>query len=411
MQALQEATFLCPGQLHPVPRAIHLGRLAAFDPRCRNCQHRHDTGSLPDATVARLRALWSRESPPLWDDEGAAGLLDEQLDARAAGKLAAAFATVLRRATEKPQPQVTLAGDGRSTTAPLVAAASEALRWAGCRVIELPAATTACLLRAQHELQADGALLIGNAPGAVRTASVRFFGPLGQPVSSAGEGISLEALQRQSSGNFNRPARRSGGWQRGNAEEQYLQELSGYFHALRPLRFVLDTPCAPLARYLEKLLAHVGCRALPPSQAAGRKAGSLHFYAWIDGDGERLVLRDERGQDVAQEAVLLLLGRQWLADHAGATIVVEQDTSPSAVKVLEARGARIIRGGSSRAAMHHAMRQHGASLAGGRSGRWWIGAPPAPDALHVLAVLLNILSQNDRPFSERLKQASAAADG
>jgi hypothetical protein len=46
------------------------------------------------------------------------------------------------------------------------------------------------------------------------------------------------------------------------------------------------------------------------------------------------------------------------------------------------------------------MREHHARLGGGASGRFWFGGPAvAPDALHVLALLLNVLSRSDRPLS------------
>ncbi len=57
------ATYLCPGETHPISRAVHLARLAAFYPKCRTCEHRRDSGQIAHSTTDRLELTSQRRRP------------------------------------------------------------------------------------------------------------------------------------------------------------------------------------------------------------------------------------------------------------------------------------------------------------------------------------------------------------
>ena len=38
----QQLEYFCPGERHPISRSVHLSRLSAFYPNCRDCVHRAD---------------------------------------------------------------------------------------------------------------------------------------------------------------------------------------------------------------------------------------------------------------------------------------------------------------------------------------------------------------------------------
>jgi phosphomannomutase len=373
--------------------------MAAFDARCQSCPHRHDARDLPQRVVEQLQLSWSRPATLQFDEDGASGLLGQSLDGPTSRQFAEAMAHALTRGFQQPA-TVVLAGDGRPATAELVAAASEAFRWSGCQVIETRSSTTAGLLFAQASYQAEGALLIGNADGTPRTASLRGYGPGGSPLAG-------DEIARHRSRGSARASRRCGAWRRGSAEAEYLSTLESRFHALRPLRFRWETSCAPIERYLNRLLAPVACRPISPREYAEQAGGACHFGIWIDGDGERCRVSDETGQELRPEAILTLLA-EFLSQAPGEAVIVEDTTPESTVQRLTARGFRVLSSPASRVAMHRALGRHNARLGGGSSGRFWFAAPaPLPDALHVVALLLAILSQSDRPLS----QVAAGAAG
>jgi len=430
MSANSDVEYRCPGERHPIDRAIHLGRLAVFYPDCRICPHRDDTGVLSPLQVKQLAEVGPRyQDRALHSAEGIAGVFYNQLTPRAARRFATAVGVVLREgaAPNAEAPAIMLAGDGRPLTAELVAAASEGLRTAGCQVRDVGAVTSGCLARAISHFHADAGLYVGNLPGQPHTASLRVWGRAACPWSAPGRLAAVQAIVERG---IDRPVRSYGSLQRSAFDDLYLAELQPTFHALRPLSIVVDTSSAPLIKNLEELLHHSACRILRPrepesfSQVGSRPDGKnrketpsfqehrlervcqavcserAHFGIWIDGDGEALHLVDERGKVVDPERSLVMVARNMLSALPGSAIVVASETSPQVVDELIAFGAQVSSAGSTGEAIVEAMAARGAILAGGPGGRLFLGGDPlAADALRVLSLLLPLLSQTDRPLS------------
>jgi phosphomannomutase len=401
MLPMVEPTYRCPGESYDISRAVHLGRLTASHAACLHCEHRTDLEGLPASARKLIAAPALREQSPTISDDSLGGICGEALDATRVRRFAQAYGLWLHQQTaNKTFPHVVLASDDRPITAELVAASSEGLRYSQCNVIDIGGATAAALKSAMAGCQADGAVLVGNSRSLLRTATVSCWGTEGRPIACGGGQSSLEELWQFAERGVDRPGRQFGGWQRGSAEAAYLDTLRPYFHALRPLEFRLDTSCRPLERCLDKLLANVACRAWSPSELAARTGGPLHFGLWIDGNGERLRLFDEAQREIPGEHLLRILALHLLHDNPGDRIVVEADTPPGIVKALRDAGASVTVAGPGRADMDEAMRASAVLLGGGPSGRFYFpGRFPAIDALHVLALLLTVLSQSDRPLS------------
>ncbi len=134
------------------------------------------------------------------------------------------------------------------------------------------------------------------------------------------------------------------------------------------------------------------------------RRAEAHFGLWIDGDGEACRLVDERGQEVRHDEWLWLTAKRLLELHPGAAFVLERRANPSVAERIIGAGGRASFSEPVRAAVHDAMREHGALAGGGPSGRLWFGGDiPAADALKALALLLTVLSQSDRPLSEAVR--------
>jgi len=396
-----------------------LGRLARFYPGCRQCAHRDDTGTLSAKQVSRLVETRPRAAPrSLFREEGAEGVYRNDLGPGAARDMAAALGVLLLHSPLPPgegqgegasPPVVALAGDGRPLTAELVAAASEGLRWSGCHVIDIGPASAACLTFAIDYLQATGGILVGNPGAEPHTVGLKFWAPGPQPLSAGGP---LEALEQCCRAGADRPTRAYGSLRRFQADVPFLDRLAPYYHALRPLRLVLDSACGPLVGYLEQLTGAMACEIIPCRVTREQLAGQVladraHFAARIEGDGETCLFLDEQGRPVPCERMLMLFARQLLAESPQGVFVLEHDTAPEVARAIETLDARVMRSGPRRAQMAATMREHRALLGGGPSGRFWYGAaPPLPDALMSVTLLLRILSQSDRRFSEVLDRQS-----
>ena len=413
-----DAEYQCPGEKHPISRAVHLGRLARFYPACRECPRRNETGLLSPRQVKRLRETAScRRQGPLFRREEVGGVALGQLPPGTVRDLAIAFGLSLQRellpAAGQPgggEPRdaaVVVASDGRPAVAELLAAACEGQRFAGCHVVDLGAASAPCLMFAADHLGAVGGLLVGSGQGGLNQVAIKLFGPAATPLSAD---AGLDVVRGQLEHGIDRPSRQFGGIRRFQAETPYLDLFRAHYHALRPLRFVLDCSCPPVERCLGQLLAGLACEATIvhadgtnlPEQVV---AGEAHFGIHVDDDGERCRLVDERGEWVAVNRLLALLTAQPLVGEEPGAVLLAPDDSAAAASVRGGpdRLSRVatLPGHPTRAAMANAMRQHGATYAADAEGRLWhrVSSVPTPDALHSLTHLLVLLSRSDRPLS------------
>ena len=409
-QPSQVVEYRCPGQQHPISRAVHLGRLAAFYPVCRQCPHRDQTGTLSPRQVEQLQEVRSHGQPrSLFHDEGAGGVYLNDLAPADARDIAAAFGVAMRgegRGAGDEGPEIIFAGDGRPITAELTAAVGEGLRWSGCDVVDIGPATAACLAFAIHDLHAAGGILIDNPGEEPHRVGMQFWSAGPRPLSAGG---SLEPIVELYRTGVDRPARHYGALCRVQADVPYLAAMSEHYHAMRPLRVVLDSASRPLVEYLQRLAAAVACQVIPsrvmrrdlPEQV---RADAAHFAVCVDGETCRVL--DEQGRTVPRERLLLLLARQSLQmrpDGAGQTpvIVLEPSTPNAVIRKIEELGGRVVTGGARRAEMAAAMSKHDAVLGGGPSGRFWHRETgvPLPDALMTVTRLLVLLSRSGEPFS------------
>lgn len=415
----QQTTFTCPGEKYPISRAVHLGRLAAFYPACRQCPHRDDSGALSPRQVEQLREVEQLGRPqPLFHAEGAGGAYLNDLTPTTARNIAAAFGIWVKRASDgrgargagsgpanlpPRNPTVILAGDGRAITAELSAAVGEGIRSSGCDLIDIGPATSACLAFAVHTQQAAGGILVGNPGQEPHIVGLQFWDAAAQPLSAGG---SLEPLAELFYANINSPSQSYGSLRRMQAEATYLATMSKYYHALRPLVVIVDSASRPLLEYLQKLFAGVACRLVPcrgvrndlPSQI---RTEAAHIAVSIDGDGETCRVWDEQGRTISAEKLSLLLALHSLQEATDGSIVLEDSTDPQIIDRLRQLGACVVIGDGHRAAMATAMRQDKAILGGGPSGRFWHAALglPLPDALMTITRLLTLLSRSDEPLS------------
>ncbi|HWB00176.1 MAG TPA: hypothetical protein VG713_16900 [Pirellulales bacterium] len=398
--------YQCPGEPYAIDRAVHLGRLATFYSKCRECPHRHDTGLLSEATIAQLSEVWSANGGfgARFTAEGVEGVYRNQITVADVRRVASAFGQCARtwqqRTSHVSEPSVALAGDDRPLVPELIAAAAEGLRWAGCRVIDIGSASSPCAAWSLAALPADAGMLIGNASGQTHQVVVRLWAGAAAPLSEPGR---LSTLRKAMLLDTGRPTRTYGPVERRSLESEYLATLADHFHALRPLRVVIDTTCRAVTRYLRQLAARVACdlhflqdrvdQPSPPSPAPHQAAGvsrlsaiaravcerNAHFGIWIDGDGEACQVVDERGQKVSTETLVALIGQPLQHESA-----------------------------ANREAMYALMAQSHAPIAGGDGGRIWFGDPvPMPDALRALAMLLTALSRSDQLLSEAAAAFSA----
>jgi phosphomannomutase len=429
--------FQCPGEKHTISRSLHIARLAACYPACRECSHRHDTGGTTRGVVELLQATERRvERESLFTDEGVRGIYLNELTRGVASDMAAAFAALLwerpgwlKSNEESPQPDqpcdpaagVSLALDPRQATAKrstgarrlgptvvvghderpaaldLVTGVASALRRMGCHVIDVGLATRPMLWFTIDHLRADGGVHVTGSGCDPAWSGLDFVGASAQPMS---RGHGLNEIEMRFRRGVARPGRHPGSQRMFLAAVPYVAGLWKHFHALRPLRISLGCASLPLRRVLDQLFDKLACRRVPleiPMRARDvtniddadcrRVAESVRsngsdFGVLIDDDGQRCSWFDEQGNPIASRRLAAVLAANELEQRPGRGLVDES----AAGGVL--------------AAVSIEMRTTSALVAGGDSGRVWFADPyPNCDAVLTLAKVLQALSRSDAPFS------------
>jgi hypothetical protein len=309
-EQLSDIEYRCPGENYAISRAVHLARLAGYYAACRDCPRREDTAGLSSRQVRRVTEAHKRlDVLPRSGAEGFRNVAINNMNPKSARAIAVEFARRLLDQCGVAQPAIVFASDGRLSTAAIVAAVVDGIRWTGCAVVDLGAASAPCAARAIEQLKADGGIYLGNPSGSTHTLGVKFW--FGGDRVSDGPTLNGDWLEPTL---LDRPGRAFGPLRRWNAAEEYLSELRPAYHALRPLRFVLRCTCEPVVAYLEDLLQSVACRVIPAEIGIdfGQQivAGKAHFGIEITDDGETAALFDEQGRAVVAERLVRLMPRE-----------------------------------------------------------------------------------------------------
>ncbi|MDA0835163.1 MAG: hypothetical protein O2955_11830 [Planctomycetota bacterium] len=437
--------YRCPGEEHPITRSIHLARLAAFFPKCRDCEHRGETGQLPTQAVTQFESTRHRiERPSVFNAEGVRGVYLNELTCEKVGRIAGAFASVLwddiprhGQSNQDPffhpppfqpesyrrGPSIVVSLDNRPSSPEVARAVAASLRRMGCQVIDVGLATTPCFWFAVHHLDAAGGILITGAGEDPSWTGFEFVGRGAVPLS-AGHG--LEQIERRYREGYSRPTRQSFPQRSFEAWMPYLTGLWKHFHALRPLRVCCATPNELVRQSLEQLFEKLPCRLMwVPISRRRRQLGAISdpdtkivgqavrdkdadFGVLIDEDGQQIAFWNEQGLPVADEIVMRLLATFMLRDFPHLEVALESPGWAGLETQLASLHVRSHHAGTTRADMTNALSDPGTICGGGPSHRYWFReAYPTCDAILALAKMLQLLSLRDTKFSELMNPASS----
>lgn len=308
LRRTEEKLYICPGETHPITRSVHLARLAAFYPACRECPFRTDTGHLPRQTLERLESTERRiERISLFTAEGVRGIYLNELTRREAERLAEAFAALLwREAPVQQRPQATALGrrparptvvvgyDERPASPDLVTGVVRALRRMGCQVIDIALTTKPAFCFAVDHLQSGGGIYVTGAGCDPSWTGLDFVGRGALPLSrrgrrsgriaSSGPGreaeredgrgpaepsddavLSLDRLEarfqihRSRPVGFSRPTRQAGPYRTFQASIPYEAGLWKHLHALRAITVCCGCPSRLARGLLQRLFDKLPC--------------------------------------------------------------------------------------------------------------------------------------------------------
>ena len=286
----------------------------------------------------------------------------------------------------------------------------------------LPTPALAVLTRS---LRADLGVMISASHNPYQDNGIKLFGPDGFKLSDEIE-LSIEARMRQDPEEDLPPADRLGRAQRlEGARDRYIEWIKATFPkelSLGGLKVVID--CAHGAAYsvAPKVLWELGADIVPigvrpDGTNINAGCGSTHPEAMrravlehradlgiaLDGDADRLVLADERGELIDGDQVLAVIASSWRARDAlaGNAVVATQMSNLGLERHLAEQGIRLHRTKVGDRYVVERMREEGLNLGGEQSGHVIMTdfATTGDGLLAALQVLAVQLRQS-RPLSE-----------
>jgi phosphomannomutase len=430
--------YVCPGEDHPIPRSIHLARLAAYYPKCRECEHRRDTGQLPRSTVGRLEQTAARVvRPSPFGAEGVRGEYLNHLTRQIAGRVAEAVADRCWQSHphagivpsldddgeeaergRQAGPVIVIGHDARPSSPDLCVGVGGALRRMGCEVIDVGRVSGTCLAFAVEHLQADAGLFVTGSSRPPQWTGLDLSGSRGVPWSMGGtitKGTLVDIERRYLAG-VSRPTRLGGTQRFFDAAVPYRASLLKHFRDLHPLRVVCALADEMLRQTLQQIFEPLPCELIvieaPPATGelpaaddpvtrVFRKAIKLADAVCgisIAEDGRGIALFDERGRPVPTPELFVRL----INDQRGSRrlMVCVQDVDSDLPARLQGRCRSLEQIPAGREALVQRLFDPVAGFAIEPGGRLWLKDPvPVCDAVLTIGLLLRTLSRRNEPLS------------
>ena len=347
-----------------------------------------------------------------YDIRGVVGRTLHPADAFAIGRT---FGTVVRRAGGS---RVAVGYDGRLSSPDLAAALVDGLKASGLHVLRVGRGPTPMLYYAATTLGTDGAVMVTgshNPPDyngfKMMLGKRAFFGPEIQTLGSlaaAGDVVDeargtdeaidvsdayVERLVQDWDGGDRklRVVWDNANGAAGEVLQKLLRKLPGHHSVLNETidgRFPAHHPDPTIAKNQEQLIA-----AVAEAQAA--------LGIGFDGDAARIGAIDDKGGMLLGDQLMVVLARDVLKDHPGATIIADVKASQVLYDEIAEAGGTPLMFKTGHSLIKAKMAEIGSPFAGEMSGhifyadRWY----GFDDALYVAVRLMGIVARMDGPLS------------
>ncbi len=355
----------------------------------------------------------------LFGTDGVRGLVNEELTAELAVKLARA-AVQVQPAGPKPYPRFLIARDTRISGSFLEAAVIAGLCSAGADAIVggiMPTPAAAHLIRA---MGLDGGIVISASHNTYQYNGLKFFGPGGDKLSDAQE-AEIESSIGQPPGAAEADRRVGRALLRPELASRYADHVAGSVSGrLNGLQVVVDCGHGALSNIAPAVLGEMGADVLSincspngkninvggavrPRQLARtvREHGAAAGLAF-DGDGDRVALVDEQGGLVDGDHILAMWANDLAASGrlANNLVVGTLITNGGLEAFLKSLGCSMLRTPVGDRYVSAEMQRAGAVLGGETCGHV-IFAPhlPSADALLAGATMLELMARTGQPLS------------
>jgi len=210
-------------------------------------------------------------------------------------------------------------------------------------------------------------------------------------------------------------------------KDVYIEAATRRVKIKKPLKVVIECGNGTASFFVSDILKKIGCEVTPifcepdwtfphhtpdpESQKAKKvladkvKEVDADLGVSYDGDGDRLGVVDEKGNNVWSDRLLILFARQVLESRPGSKIIFDVKCTQALPEDIKKHGGIPLMWRTGHSYIKRKLHEEKAALAGERSGHFflvdeWYGFD---DAVFASLRLVEYLSEQDKPFSEILK--------
>ena len=286
----------------------------------------------------------------------------------------------------------------------------------------MPTPAVAVLTRS---LRADLGVMISASHNPFHDNGIKLFGPDGHKLSDAIEAEIEARMAGDQSADLAPPDRLGRAWRMEDARGRYNEYVKRTFpreHRLDGLKVVIDCANGAGYRVAPEVLWELGAEVVsvgvdPDGFNINQDCGSTNTESLrrltiehgadlgiaLDGDADRVIVADEKGQLVDGDQILGLVARNWLERGIlrGGGVVATVMSNLGLERFLEGFGLGLHRTRVGDRYVSEYMRVHGLNLGGEQSGHIILGDySTTGDGLIAALQVLSVVKKSGRPASE-----------
>ena len=343
------------------------------------------------------------------------GIVGDDLDSATVKAIARAYGDYL---CPKEPGSFLIGHDGRWSSPALAEAVSMGLRESGHRVTHMGLSSTPMVYWYGAEGGFDGSIALSASHLAANYNGLKLCQRDALPLSGEHGLPEIEAMSRKTPKQSGRPSSELLAF--ASPLGQYVARIRSCLKPARPLRIAVDAGNGMGGMGTEALFSPFDAVELwrlsfyPDGNFSGRSPNPLEpgaldrlsdtvrkreldFGLAFDGDADRAVVVDEKGEMVPPDSLGGLIAMHFLKENPGAVILHDLRTSRIVAELIQAAGGRPVRSRVGHAYIKRAMREHSAIFAMELSGHYYYSDLHYTDnGLRTLVELINIVSADDK---------------
>jgi phosphomannomutase/phosphoglucomutase len=361
------------------------------------------------------------ETRRLFGTNGIRGVVNEELTPEFALKVGAAIGTLFERG------RILLGYDGRISNLMLANAVTSGLVSAGCDVYDAGMAPTPCIQHAVKAHHMDGGVMITASHNPPHYNGIKVMAGDGVEIPRRRE-MEIEAI-------FFENRAYHAEWDKigqiralPNVLEEYKEAIKRHVDVeaitAKGYHVVVDAANGVGGLVTPYLLRDLGCRvttinanidgAFPNRLPEPRPENLTDLMAAVtttradfgvafDGDADRAIFVDEKGETQWGDRTFALIEEDFLKNHQGATIVTPVSSSQVVMDVAEKYGGKLVWTKVGSTVVSYTMKKMKARLGGEENGGVFYGAhQPVRDGAMTTALVLGIMAKTGRRLSQLL---------